>query len=381
MRDDDDYLDEDRARAWVANLRGTPEPVAPSPWRSAADLAGVPVPDRRWLIEGLVPDRNVTLLTGDGGTGKSLLALQMAVAVATGAEWLGQPVRAGRAVVVSAEDDADEVHRRLHGIALGLGMGLGDMPRLVFRSLVGEGALLAEKGRTGFKPTALLAEIEAAAEGARLVVLDTLANFYPGDENDRAQTTHFVDLIKGVALRARCAVLLLAHPSKSAMDNGAGYSGNTAWNNAVRSRLYLKRITRQDGAEVIEPDPDARVLRTMKANYGRAAGEMSLSWCGGLFVPSAPETSLDRAAANAKADRVFLALLDAREASGRHVSHNPGPTYAPAVFARDDEAEGLTKRALAAAMERLFAAGRIVIKTHGSGAKARSHIGRGGENE
>ncbi|MCK0195756.1 bifunctional DNA primase/polymerase [Ancylobacter sp. 6x-1] len=48
-------------------------PSAPGPF-PASDLAGHPVPERRWLVRDLIPARTVTLLGGDGGTGKSLLA-------------------------------------------------------------------------------------------------------------------------------------------------------------------------------------------------------------------------------------------------------------------------------------------------------------------
>ena len=75
-----------------------------------------------------------------------------------------------------------------------------------------------------------------------------------------------------------------------------------------------------------------------------------------------------------KAERVFLTLLRQYTAQGRHVSASPGPTYAPAIFAVDPGAEGVTKRSLVAAMNELFRAERIVTGTHGSGKKARSHI-------
>jgi hypothetical protein len=60
----------------------------------AASLANKPVPKQEWLVDDLIPGRNVTLLSGDGGTGKSLLSLQLAAAVATGGSWLVSP--AGR---------------------------------------------------------------------------------------------------------------------------------------------------------------------------------------------------------------------------------------------------------------------------------------------
>ena len=55
----------------------------------AADFAGLEIPPREWLAAERLPARDITLLTGDGGTGKSLLALQLAVARAIGSEWLG----------------------------------------------------------------------------------------------------------------------------------------------------------------------------------------------------------------------------------------------------------------------------------------------------
>ena len=170
---------------------------------------------------------------------------------------------------------------------------------------------------------------------------------------------------------------LCGHPSLTGLNSGTGTSGSTAWNNSVRSRLYLSRIT-DNG---FEPDPDARVLSTKKANYGRTVGEINLKWEAGVFVAEAQPTGLDALAAGAKGERVFLKLLDTLTAQGRYVSASPGPTYAPTQFASHPEAEGCTKRALKSAMDALFGRGEIVIASHGSGAKARSHIARKGADD
>ena len=47
-------------------------------------LDGLGVPPRRWCVEGWFPNRSVSLLSGDGGTGKSLLAMQLATSAAMG---------------------------------------------------------------------------------------------------------------------------------------------------------------------------------------------------------------------------------------------------------------------------------------------------------
>ena len=63
------------------------------------------------------------LLAGDGGGGKSLLALQLAAAIATGTWWVGLDVQKGRVLVLSAEDDKDEMHFRLENIIEGISGG------------------------------------------------------------------------------------------------------------------------------------------------------------------------------------------------------------------------------------------------------------------
>jgi hypothetical protein len=55
---------------------------------------------------------------------------------------------------------------------------------------------------------------------------------------------------------------------------------------------------------------DVRVLRTKKANYGRTGGEINLKWEAGVFVAEAQPMGLDAVAAGAKAERVFLKLLN-----------------------------------------------------------------------
>jgi hypothetical protein len=75
---------ESNVMQFPARGQGDIAPARTSKWFCAADLEGLQVPDREWLVPDLIPTRTVTLLYGDGGTGKSLLALQLAVAVALG---------------------------------------------------------------------------------------------------------------------------------------------------------------------------------------------------------------------------------------------------------------------------------------------------------
>lgn len=334
-----------------------------SSFYSAADLKGKAVPVQPWLVRDLVPDREVTLFSGDGGTGKSLLALQLAVGVTADCGWLAMPVKAGCVIFISAEDDNDELHRRTDRILRGMDRSYDDLAGLTLRSLAGEDALLAVESGFALMQTELFNELErrAADDAPALIVIDTLADVYPSNENDRTKVRQFISILRGLAKRQQCAVMLLAHPSLTGLTSGSGTSGSTAWNNSVRSRLYLERIV----DEGHEPDPDKRRLKTMKANYSQVGGEIALTWEQGVFKADATPKDLDRQAASAKAERVFLSLLDEFSTQGRRVNHAGASTYAPAQFAKHPKREGLTKSAFAVAMNNLLSAGAIKVGEEG----------------
>lgn len=349
-------------------------PARASTFFPASNLKGKLIPPRNWLAQELIPSGTVTLLGGDGGTGKSLLALQLAVAVASGCQWLNRSVARGGALFISAEDDESELHRRVADVVDGSPISFDDLDRLTLRSLAGEDALLAQldRGSGVLTPTDLFLELEErlADDPPALLVLDTLADLFPGNENDRAQARHFIGMLRGLAIRHDCAVLLLAHPSLSGLNSGSGTSGSTAWNNSVRSRLYLRRIV-EDGYEA---NPDARVLTTMKANHARVGDEITVTWRSGVFVADKAPGQLDRKAATAKAERVFLKLLREFGAQGRRVNHAGGISYAPNIFSKHPDSEGVSRAALRTAMETLLASGRVVIRESGPASKRRTHL-------
>lgn len=108
----------------------------------------------------------------------------------------------------------------------------------------------------------------------KLLILDTLADFYGGNEIDRVQVNYFVKTVLGGLIKERdetgdkLTVLLLGHPSVAGKASGSGYSGSTAWNAAVRSRIYLARPE--------EGSSDERILTRGKANYAASGDETAL---------------------------------------------------------------------------------------------------------
>lgn len=342
---------------------------------SATSLAGIEVPLRRELVRDLIPSRNVTLLAGDGGTGKSLLALQLCASTSLSKKWLGREVlEPGPVIYFTAEDERDEVHRRLADVLADLGATFEQAKGLNILSLAGCDALLGELSVDGkILPTNLFTEIEAHVALIRptLVVVDTLADVFPGEENNRSQARQFVNMLRGPAVRHDTTLLLLAHPSLTGMSSRRGTSGSTGWSNSVRSRLYFERVKdRNDN----EDDPDLRVLRCKKANYGPAGLAIPLRWRGGVFTPALPTESVTTMAAQAKAERIFLEILRTYIAEGRNVGPNPSANFAPAVFAKDERSSGIGKHLLTDAMNRLFSKGTIRAERFGPASRQTTRI-------
>jgi len=92
------------------------EEARTSRWQRVSDLAGKPVPERKWIVTNWIPQGQVTLFYGDGGTGKSLAAMQLLLAVALGKPWFGLSVKQGSSLYMTAEDDDNELIIRFNAL-------------------------------------------------------------------------------------------------------------------------------------------------------------------------------------------------------------------------------------------------------------------------
>jgi RecA-family ATPase len=329
-----------------------------------ADWEGLPIRPREWIVPDYIPANTVTLLSGDGAIGKSLIALQLGVASALAREWIGLLPEPGRSLNLSAEDDADEMQRRVDDIRKFYDVRMADLSDMRLVDLVGEDSVLGllMKGQIEATPMYHALDEFMSEFIPGLTVLDVLTDMFAGDENSRPQSRQFVGLLKKLARKHRSAFLLLSHPSLTGINAGTGMSGSTGWNNAVRSRLYFQTAKASDGSE---SNKKLRTLEGMKANYAESGGKIDLELKNGLFVPIQGLVGLDKLAAEAKADDVFLTLVKRYNAQERNAADKKGTSYAPALFAKEPDSQGVTSGQLEAAMLRLFKAGKIKIVNNG----------------
>jgi RecA-family ATPase len=337
-------------------------------------LAAITPPRRQWAVDEWVGVGHVTSVYGAGGVGKSLLALQMAVALGCGRPFLGLTTRRGRTLALFCEDDHDELHRRLHRHCVAFGVPIAESAgMLALHPRLGmQNAMVTAFEREGeVLPRPLYQAVEQRLEQARsggspflLLVLDNVAQVAPVPENNRGLVTQTVNLLNALALRFQLAVLLLGHPAKGL---GSQYSGSTAWDAAVRSRIYMERVTDSNGT----PSPDLLTLHKAKANYA-GLDALPLRYDSGVYRLTG-ERSDDvvegirrRQREQAVRSAVVAAIVELTRINEQRPTDSPRAPdrYLPKLMAKHDLLpDSVTERMVAEAMPALLRAGVFIAET------------------
>jgi RecA-family ATPase len=368
---------------WMDQAPPYPEPAARKPPKldllSPADWADKETPARVWAVSDYIPDGQATLLTGKGAAGKSLASQQQCTSVALGLPFLGIETLQRKALYITCEDDQDELERRQKSICAALGISLEETRgRLHLLSLLGEMgnelATFETDGRIRVAPRYEQIREACLDQGITFLVLDNTAHLFTGNENDRHQVAAFINLCNRLAIEINGAVVIVGHPNKA----GDSYSGSTAWENQVRSRLFME-IPTDDNGNVL--NPDERVLRREKANYAQRGGELRFVWHKGAFarsedLPEEDRRTIGQVAMDAEENDRFMRCLATSTAQRRAVGHQPGVNYFATIFTRMTEAGGMKKEAFERAFERLLHLGRIELDAELWRAENR-HIKRG----
>lgn len=209
------------------------------PFLSAHRLTQRPE-QHRWLIEGLWADEGVGIVGGEPKCCKSFLALDMAVAVATGKPCLRHfPVpRAGRVLLFAAEDALHIVRQRLDGICRAAGTALADLDvQVVTAPSV---RLDLEQDRKALMET--VADLQP-----RLLILDPFVRLHRVDENVSGEVAPLLAFLRELQRRFQLAVVLVHHARKGAGKERAGQAlrGSSEFHAWGDSNLYLRRKDEQ----------------------------------------------------------------------------------------------------------------------------------------
>lgn len=342
------------------------KPAKPEPLFQVATVDGShtePLKPPQFAMDRLLPVGEVTLMAADGGIGKTTLALAMALHIEAGRPWAGYRVTRGRVAFLSLEDPLWLAEWRLSKARAALQttskldiVTPGDVDTELF-GLMHDGSL---------GPTPLGVQLaEFLSHGAyRVIVVDNASEAFGGNENVRREVRAFIHWLRRIARKANAAVLLLAHIDKAsarggkAAGAGSAYSGSSAWNNSVRSRIALFGNA-DDQVELIHE----------KANWCRPAPPVALGRnADGVLLPierqttaTAEEAEAQRLAEEAERAELVLDAIKRAIDDGTNVNASRnGPGNVLALCTR----YGLTLAAAPvwAAVDRLKSEGRLVVR-------------------
>ncbi len=186
-----------------------------------------------YALEPIIRTGSLYTLTARTGAGKTAWLISVALALAAGrSDILGRDVEQGRVALLTFENP-DDVRMRLKVSSWLLNV---DIAKIVDKLLILD---------VRVKPEEALAKLAEAAEvePLRLVLVDTLAAFFDGDNiNDNVQGGGFMRRLRPITrLSGRPAVVVAAHPVKNApQDNLLPYGGGAILNE-VDGNLTLWR--------------------------------------------------------------------------------------------------------------------------------------------
>jgi archaellum biogenesis ATPase FlaH len=250
-----------------------PEPVQqgdlqPMDWGALEHETPEPT---QWRLDGWLPEGTVTLLSANGGVGKSNLSLQLGVALAHGMSLFEVDTKPSRVLVLSGEDEARTVHFRVANICQDMQVPMASLAgKMIVYDLTQADCVLWRDGG----PTERMQWLadQAVRLRAEVIVIDNASDVFAANENDRTEVRGFMRSLNLIAHHTRAAVLLLAHVDKASVRAGAGldsnstFSGSTAWNNSARSRWAMVR------------EPEGVLLKHEKCNLGPLQDEIRLEF-------------------------------------------------------------------------------------------------------
>jgi hypothetical protein len=220
---------------------------------SYSELLAEAFPEPVWIAPGLIPS-GLTLLAGRPKLGKSFLALQLALSLASGGKFLGGDVAQGNALYIALEDSERRLQTRLR-----------DMPR----GGIAPGALSFAFHWPALNDLDGLDTLRARVDGdgLRLVVIDTLARAIRGrvDWSDVGQVTGIMGPLQELAIDANACILLVDHHRKTngfgadVVDDVMGSTGKAAVADTVLG-LYRKRGERGATLSVTGRDVEESTL-------------------------------------------------------------------------------------------------------------------------
>jgi AAA domain-containing protein len=197
-----------------------------------------------WVVTGVVPKGGIALLVAKSGTGKTMLAYDLAACVLMGEDWLGAiPVTRGGVAYIDLDGEPESAVIRADAALRGHGVADDALDALpLFVSADYTTYDIREHDRV-----ATLLETLAAVPELRLVIFDTYSDLHRGEEASADDMTDTMAALVEIKHALGCGLLVVHHQRKgdgAGLDDVRGSSAIIAKADAV---FFLKQERDAEG--------------------------------------------------------------------------------------------------------------------------------------
>lgn len=171
-------------------------------------------PEPEWIIKGVLPEAALGVIYGQHSAGKTFTEVDLALSIALGQPWRGQPVKQGPVLIIAAEDD--------RGIQIRLAAGLASRgcTTAPIRVLPTAPVLTDKRNQE-----ALLEAIKREKPPS-IIFIDTLAAVTPGaDENSGKEMGELIGYCHKLYKATGALIMLVHHEGKTDGRGPRGWSG------------------------------------------------------------------------------------------------------------------------------------------------------------
>jgi hypothetical protein len=238
----------------------------------------------------------ISSLFAAGGVGKSALRLVQFISLALGRSLCGQHVfRRSRVLLISLEDDYNELQRRIEAILIHFNIARGDLKGWMFCTYVKRSKIAElQNGRRAVGPLAQQIREAIARRKPDLVALDPFVKLHGLEESDSGDMNFVCDLLTGIAVDDKIAVDIPHHVHKGQLAPGDADSGRGSSGIRDAARLvFTLTIMTEAEAKAFSIDPDQRFayIRLDSAKINLAVRSGAATWFRIVGVPIANTTA------------------------------------------------------------------------------------------
>lgn len=194
-----------------------------------SELQTMETPPTEWVIEGLIPAKSRNLLAAKPKAGKSWLALDMALSVASGGDFLGKKTQQGDVLYLSLEDNDSRMKKRIETI------------KGQFNERVHYACECPNMSDGGID---VVINWCKSVENPKLIIIDTLAKFRPESKGKNLYEDDYnsTQALLRITEQFNCSVLLVHHTRKMKSDDPMDtVSGSLGLTGGIDNLFVLER--------------------------------------------------------------------------------------------------------------------------------------------